>query len=205
MFSREDDTSQVQPQKELPRIVEETTGETFALSPAWVLFNGMKFVAAYYLDDNGNALVGDDEVMWGTIEMTGPDGTVTYNDNVESRLPGFYEEIIWERFDDILKGKAECGPMFKDDLPRVVSQDDGHYALTPAWATYQGERFVLLQYIEENGDLADNDEDDSPYLVAREETNDGVTTYDDDPEYHGRVEERLHAILRGEAESGPLE
>lgn len=185
------------PKQELPRIVEETTGETLALSPAWVLFNGMKFVAAYYLDD--------DDDMWGTVEVTRPDGSVAYNDTKVAMLPSFYAEIIWERFDDILKGKAESGPMFKDDLPRVASKDDGHYALTPAWVTHQGERFVLLQYIDNNGRLDNGDAD--PYLVALEETNDGVTTYDDNPEYHERVgvEERLHAILRGEAESGPIE
>ncbi|MEK7458991.1 MAG: hypothetical protein AAB663_01140 [Patescibacteria group bacterium] len=185
----------------LPRIVEETDGKTYALTKVWVTFNGMKFVLAYFVDDEGNVLdpVGYDE--WCTVEVTDADGVVTYNDSAMDKAPQVHQAWIWERLEKIHEGKAESGPMFEDNLTRVVSKDSGGYALTTAWVLHDGVRYVLLQYIDDDGALVVPNK----YHVAVQEGESDNTTYDDDPEYDDRIEDRLDAILAGTAESGPLD
>ena len=184
----------------LPRIVEETDGKTYALTKVWVTFNGMKFVLAYFGDDEGNVLdpVGYDE--WCTVEVTDADGVVTYNDSAMDKAPQVHQAWIWERLEKIHEGKAESGPLFKDSLPRVVSKDSDGYALTTAWVLHDGVRYVLLQDVDVDGALLPD-----VYVMAVEDDGSYKPKYETENNNDVRIEERLRAIMDGTAESGPLE
>lgn len=179
-----------------PRIVEESNGKTFALAGPWVTFNGIKLVLAYFVDDEGNVLdpVGYDE--WCTVEVTDADGNVTYNDSAMDKAPQVHQAWIWERLEEIHKGTAESGPLFKDSLPRVVSKYSDGYALTTAWVLHDDVRYVLLQDVDVDGALLPD-----VYMSAVKADGSYTLKYENDV----RIDARLRAILAGKAESGPLE
>ncbi len=93
---------------ELPRIVEETDGQKYALSGAWVMFEGEKFVLAFEIDSGGSAKPHD---LWFTEEITGSDGAVSYNDIGMLRLLCDHQILVQERLEAILAGTAESGPL----------------------------------------------------------------------------------------------
>ncbi len=184
-----------------PRIIEETNGEKFALSEAWVTFNGMKIVLAFYLDDEGNALDTGEKELWSTVEIIDAEGRVTYNDTGMDQSPNAHEAWVWMKLEAIHEGGAESGPLFEDDLPRVVSTDNDGYALTPAWVLHNNVRYVLLQDVHANGTLISD-----KYMMAVDDDGNYTLEYkiDSIPDAVD-IDKRLRAIITGTAESGPLE
>ena len=100
--------------------------------------------------------------------------------------------------------------MFEDNSRVSCRRDSGGYALTTAWVLHDGVRYVLLQYIDDDGALVVPNK----YHVAVQEGESDNTTCDDDPSstFFKKLinfmtttasRDRLDArILAGTAESG---
>lgn len=188
--------------KKFLRIVENTNGRAYALSGAWVTFNGMKIVLAFEVDE-GDTVQRGEENRWATVENTDADGVVTYNDTAVEKLSNAHHDWIWRRLEDIESGKSTCGALHEDDLLRVAAEDGTNYALVPAWVTYNGGRYVLLQDVaEEDGRLCDG------CCAALQKGEAGDATYkvlEYSSGLRDRIFFRLTSIVNGTAESGPHE
>ncbi len=193
-----------------PHIVEQSNGKTYALSSAWVTFNGRKLVLAYCVDEDGVAESDDADNLWCTEELTDSNGTMTYNDTYMMSLPESHDEWIWARLEAIDGGTAESGPLFADGLQRVVVEKD-NYALTEAWVTHNDLRFVELQNVYDDGELVNLHD---AFSTAIQNGKGETATYTLDPRTPvsrldavllDRIIERLEEIREGAAESGPLD
>lgn len=87
-----------------------------------------------------------------------------------------------------------------DSLPRVKADDGETYALTPAWVTQGGVRYVDLQVLDEDDELIEDQ-----YVDAIQTGEGADATYDTATENPDEVTAQLDEIHAGTKRSGPLE